>query len=86
MPTEGRIRLARLAVDLTVAEMAEALGVSKGTYERIESGHRLARRGELIAIAHLTGQELDFFGASLEDGGPVLPLPLPAVNQGGGTE
>lgn len=75
------MRLARIATGRTVKAMADALEMSKGTYERIESNERPARRHELIAIASLTGQELGFFGASLaEDEGRVLPDPLPLVN------
>lgn len=81
MAVGDRVRLARIAKRRTVAEMAAALGMSKGTYERIEHGSRPPRRGELIAIAQLTDQDLEFFGASLdEDEAPILPSPLPLVN------
>lgn len=74
-PSE-RIRLARLVSKRSVSDMATALGMSKGTYERVESGSRPARRGELIAIAQITGQDLAFFGASsVEEEDGVLPRP-----------
>jgi transcriptional regulator with XRE-family HTH domain len=77
----GRFRIARRASERTVAEMATALGVSKATYERIESGARSARRGEVIAMAQLTGQEIVFFGASPEeDGAEVLTPDVDPVN------
>jgi transcriptional regulator with XRE-family HTH domain len=59
--------------------MAIELGLSKGTYERIESDARQARRGELIAIAQLTGQDLSLFGASSDDGEAPNLSPLPAA-------
>jgi transcriptional regulator with XRE-family HTH domain len=79
-----RIRLARLAAGNEPEEMAEALGVSLRTYQRIEAGVRAPSRLELQAIAERTGQELSFFGASGGEGEAVLPPPLPRVNDGGG--
>lgn len=64
--------------------MATALGVSKATYERIESGARSARRGEVIAMAQLTGQEISFFGsASPEDGGAEVLTGVASPVNGG---
>lgn len=82
MTVGDRVRLARMAIGYTVAEMAEALGLSKGTYERIEQGQREPRRGELIAIAHITAQDLAFFApASLAagDGGTTVNRPRQRV-------
>lgn len=82
MATGLRVRLARIAAGRSVQGMAEELGVSKWTYERIENGSRPARRGELVVIAQLTDQDLSFFGASSDEEASILPPPLPAVNEG----
>ena len=58
------------------------MGISLTTYQRIEAGARQPRRLELIAFAQITGQDLAFFGASLDEEERVLPHPLPAVNDG----
>lgn len=79
-----RVRLARLAAGMTRQNLAEAIGVSHSTLQRIEDGSREPRRGELVAIAHFTRQELLFFDASLAaDEGGVLPPPLPHFNEDG---
>lgn len=84
LETGPRIRLARVAAELGVAEMAARLGFSTDTYSRIESGARPVRRGELIAIAQITGQGEEFFGASFdEDEVPNLPLLPGQVNPEG---
>ena len=76
-----RIYLARIAAGLEPDEVARAIGVSLSTYQKTEAGARPPRRGELIAIAHVTGQDLAFFGASLEEErAAILPRPLPLVN------
>lgn len=59
-----RVRLARIAAGRSRAELAEEVGVSKRTYERIETGSRSPRRAELDAIAQATGQDVSFFRAS----------------------
>jgi transcriptional regulator with XRE-family HTH domain len=48
--------------------MAEAIGVSVRTYQRIEDGERPVKRLELVALADRTGQDISFFGASSENG------------------
>jgi transcriptional regulator with XRE-family HTH domain len=60
----GRLRLARIAAGLDVDDIARAIGVSKRTYQRLEDGSRQVRPLELTAIAQLTGQDVEFFGAS----------------------
>src|SRR5437773_451750 len=83
----GRIKLARIASGRSIGEMAAALGMSKGTYERTESGARPARRGELIAIAELTNQEKAFFGVTSDAAaeGAILSDLAPRVNGRGET-
>jgi transcriptional regulator with XRE-family HTH domain len=73
-----RVRLARIAAGLSPEDLARSLEISRRTYERTEEGRRKPSRGELVIIAHRTGQDLSFFGASLEDGPGTLPHPLPA--------
>jgi transcriptional regulator with XRE-family HTH domain len=55
------IRLARLAAGLTRPEVAQRAGLSTRTYERIEDGSREPLDDELVAIAQITGQELELF-------------------------
>lgn len=76
-----RLRLARIAAGLEQKDLAQAIGIGLRTYERIESGARPLRRGELIAIAQVTGQEVSFFGASPDaDGAEVLTGGASPVN------
>jgi transcriptional regulator with XRE-family HTH domain len=56
------IRLARLAAGFERKELAQRLGLSKRTYERIEDGSRQPRAGEVVAIAQITGQDVELFG------------------------
>lgn len=55
------IRLARLAAGFPRKEIAQRLGLSPRTYERIEDGSRQPRAGELLAIEQITGQGVGFF-------------------------
>jgi transcriptional regulator with XRE-family HTH domain len=65
LPVHRLVGLARAAAGLTAEHVAVALGISESSYRRLESGARTARRGELIAIAQITGQDLELFeGAS----------------------
>ncbi len=77
-----RFRVARIAAGLTPNEAARLLGVSQRTYERIESDVREPRRGEIVAFAQITGQDVAFFGggSSVDCEARVLPDPLPGVN------
>ncbi len=63
------------------------MGISESSYRRLESGARAARRGELIAIAQITGQASDFFESASFDnaaeGGTVTPSDE-SVKQAGG--
>jgi transcriptional regulator with XRE-family HTH domain len=70
----ARLRLARKAAGLDIDEAARRIGVSVSTWTKTEAGARLPRRGELIAFAQVTGQDLGFFGASLDEDTPTLPL------------
>lgn len=65
-----RLRLARIAAGLTQEEAARAIGLSPRTWTRLELEGREPRLGELIAIAQITGQDLEFFfgASSLQDG------------------
>lgn len=68
LPVHRLVGLARAAAGLTAEHVAEALGISESSYRRLESGARTARRGELIAIAQITGQDLELFeGASFDN-------------------
>ena len=79
MTVGRRVQLARMTTGRTAKAMAGVLGLSLGTYERIEQDQRQPRRGELIAIAHVTGQDLDFFerAPSLDaaEAGTLSPSP-----------
>ena len=81
MTVGARVRLARLAAGLSSKEIARRLEVSLKTYERIERGERDLRVRELHRLAAITGQDLAFFGASLDEEERVLPHPLPVVNE-----
>ena len=81
-----RFCLARVASGRTQKEMAAALGLSRDTYGLIEADRRAPRRGEVLAAAHVTGQQFEFFGASFDEEGRVLPPPLSGVNQEEGSD
>lgn len=66
--TGRRIRTARVAAGLRPTQMASALGISRRTYDRLEDGSRHPRAGELAKIAELTGQDVEVFGASSDEG------------------
>ena len=79
-----RVRLARQAAGLTPRDLADALGISKRSYERSEAGHRRFTRAELLVVAQLTTQEPSFFGVTSDAsaGGGILSDLAPAVNGG----
>lgn len=52
-----RIRIARENSGLKQAEMAAKIGIGRATYAKTEQGLRDPRRGELLAIATLTGTD-----------------------------
>jgi transcriptional regulator with XRE-family HTH domain len=60
----SRVRLARHAANLEPEAVAAALGISRSSYFRSEAGVRPFKRGELLAIAGLTGQSPELFGLS----------------------
>lgn len=76
------LRHARKLADLTVDEVARHLGVSTSTWEKTEAGARQPRNGELVAFAHLTGQEPSVFGASSSPDGPPNLALLPGAVKG----
>jgi transcriptional regulator with XRE-family HTH domain len=77
-----RLELARVAARLEQEEMAQAVGISVRSYQRTIAGTRTARRGELIAWAELTGQDLDFFsGASSNERAQILSQTEPPVKR-----
>lgn len=55
---QDRIRKAREVVGFKQADLASELGVRRATLASVEQGVREPRRGELIAIAHITGVDL----------------------------
>jgi transcriptional regulator with XRE-family HTH domain len=56
-----RVRAARAYAGLTVAELADRLGMGVQTIKRIESGRRTARGFELAAIAETCELPREFF-------------------------
>lgn len=59
-----RVRLARSASGLPPEAFAEAIGISKRSYERGEAGSRQFSRAELLVVAQLTNQDPSFFGVT----------------------
>jgi transcriptional regulator with XRE-family HTH domain len=78
-----RLRIARAASGLSRKEMAQALGVSLKTYERLERGERELRVSELHALVAATGQEPQFFGLTSSEESPTIPLLPGAVKSEG---
>ena len=80
-----RLRAARYLSGKKVEELAREAGWSKEKVYRLEQGRQVPDALELKAIAELTGQSLEFFFGSSPDpeNGPILPSPLPLVNEGG---
>jgi len=81
-----RVRLVRMAVGMSRREMAQAIGVSRRTYERVETGARDLRVSEAYALAAVTGQDVVFFGASFSEVAASGPHPLPGVKAENGDE
>jgi transcriptional regulator with XRE-family HTH domain len=52
---------ARKAAGMTQQDLSDELGVGVQTIKRVESGKRIPKRGELIAVAVVTGVPLSFF-------------------------
>lgn len=70
---------------LSRKELARALEVSEKTLQRIEDDTRELRLSELMRLAELTGQDLSFFGASVDEPEtPNLSLLPGAVKDGDG--
>lgn len=53
--TGKRIRGARCYAGLSLDELADHMGVSRGTLWKVERGRRVARQGELVLIAEVCG-------------------------------
>ena len=77
-----RMRLARIAAELDLDQVAAVLEISRRTLERIEAGTRPPTRVELVVFAELVQQDISFFGetSSLSEE-PTLPDPLPGVKR-----
>jgi transcriptional regulator with XRE-family HTH domain len=77
----ARIRAARAFAGLTQDQLAEMLGVDTNTIKRRESGTNLPKRGELLAIATITGVPISFMEHGFGDPGPeeerpAVPWPI----------
>ena len=59
-PYAARIRAARAYADLRQDQLARALGVTTETIKRRERGTQAPKRGELLAIAQITGVPASF--------------------------
>lgn len=59
--TGRRVRAARAYAGLAATELSQRVGVSRSTLLRIEYGQRTAKRGELLAVAEVTGVAPAFF-------------------------
>ena len=77
-----RVRLARHASGLTPKAIADALGISKRSYERSEAGDRRFTRAELLVVAQLTAQDPSLFGVTSDaaEEGAMLSDLQPRVN------
>lgn len=56
----AHVRAARAYADLPQTTLADALGCSVETYQRIEGGLRLAKPGERLLIAQMCGVPVSF--------------------------
>lgn len=75
----GRLASARLASNLTQAELAEEAGVSKRTVERLESGEVASRLSALVRICRVLGL-LDRLDALVP---PAVPGPVEQLKLAG---
>lgn len=55
MSLQQRMRISRENAGLNQEEMAKKIGIGRATYAKTEQGVREPRRGELLAIAAITG-------------------------------
>ncbi|VEI98665.1 HTH family transcriptional regulator [Corynebacterium matruchotii] len=55
MSLQQRMRISRENAGLNQEEMAKKIGIGRATYAKTEQGVRELRRGELLAIAAITG-------------------------------
>ncbi|MEA2483117.1 MAG: Helix-turn-helix domain [Thermoleophilaceae bacterium] len=61
-----RVRAGRTYAQLSVAELAERIGMGAQTIKRIESGRRAARRHEVWGIAEACGLPRAFYEVDFE--------------------
>lgn len=87
----GRIRLARHARGWTITELAERVGVTRTTMQKVEAGEPSVRLGVALEAAVVTGVplfEADLRSAAIEATGvrqqlallPARARPLPTVD------
>jgi transcriptional regulator with XRE-family HTH domain len=62
-----RVRAGRTYAGLSVAELAESIGLGVQTIKRIEAGRRSARRYEIWAIAEACDLPRQFFEAEFQE-------------------
>ena len=67
MEVARRVRAARAYAGLSVAELADRLGMGVQTIKRVESARRAARRFELAAIAEACELPRAFFEVDFDD-------------------
>lgn len=63
----ARIRAARAYAAMTQEQLARQLGVDVQTVKRRESGRSAPKRGELVAIATVTGVPISFMENGFEE-------------------
>ncbi len=59
MPTPNRVKLARVERDLTQAQLADRVGVTRQTIGLIENGNYNPTLNLCLALAHTLGKTLD---------------------------
>lgn len=75
-----RLRAARTEVGMTTTQLAAAVGISTGSYSRIENNHATTSAATLSRIAVVTGVPLE----ELDGTRPMLPAVQRAYNEGYG--
>lgn len=70
----GRLKRVRTQRRLTLAEVAEATGISKSTMSRLETGQRKPTLELLLALSHIYRVPLDDLVAAPEQGDPRVQL------------
>src|SRR6476661_3653063 len=70
----ARLQRIRTQRGLTLTAVAEAIGISKSTMSRLETGHRRPTLDLLLALSHLYRVPLDDLVAAPEEGDPRIHL------------